>query len=444
MAKIDRLVDVQISLNTTGIRTSSFSDAIFVVPHTLSLSRMLAITAASQLLDLGAKSTDAVYRAALAWFSQGRHPNKLYIGRKQVNSVKLAVDTAKAATYSITMSYKQGTDTITQTISTVGTAQMTVAQIAAALAGAGQGLNVTVSADDNVITIVYDNAFTVKYNNLTKTAETSTESWTDALDAVQREGGYWYGVAISSRDKDAVMEVAGWVEANDKLFGTATAAAEVVDGSVDTDILSMLKTDGWARTFGIYHTAADTQFCELALMADRFTYYPGQETWANVKLSGITADSLLESDVIVAQNKNGTTFETFGDFAISQLGKVAAGEWIDVIRFRDWLKATMQADVAYALINAGGKIPYTDKGIQIIVNAMQQSLELGVSRGGLAEPELDVDNNVLPSYKTFYPRSADVTANAKSQRILQDVGGNGRLASAIHLTQIRWGLAYAV
>lgn len=444
MASIDRLVDVQISLNTTGIATSSFSDGMFVVPHCLNLSRMMAITGADQLLEMGARPTDLVYLAAQAWFSQGKHPSKLYIGRKQINSVKLAVNKAKAAEYKITVARKVGGETVTQTASTTGTAEMQPSAIATALKTAAASIGVTVSVNNNVLTISSDDAFTLKYVGLDKQEESSTESWTDALSAIQKAGGDWYGLAISSRKDADVLEVAAWAEANHKMFGTASSDEQITDGSTDTDILSQLKTKGYAYTFGMYHTKAKTEFPELALMADRFTYYPGQETWANVKLNGITADTLLESHVIVVQSKNGSTFENFGSFSISQQAKTASGEWIDVIRFRDWLKANMQADVAYALINAGGKVPYTDKGIQVIVNAMRQSLDLGVQRGGIAQPELDSENKVLESYVIKYPRSSDISPNTKAKRILQDVGGVARLAGAIHLVEIKFALAYTL
>lgn len=444
MASIDRLVDVQISLNTTGIATSSFSDGMFVVPHCLNLSRIMAITGADQLLEMGARPTDLVYLAAQAWFSQGKHPGKLYIGRKQINSVKLAVNKAKAAEYKITVARKVGGETVTQTASTTGTAEMQPSAIATALKTAAASIGVTVSVNNNVLTISSDDAFTLKYVSLDKQEESSTESWTDALSAIQKAGGDWYGLAISSRKAADVLEVAAWAEANHKMFGTASSDEQITDGSTDTDILSQLKTKGYAYTFGMYHTKAETEFPELALMADRFTYYPGQETWANVKLNGITADTLLESHVIVVQSKNGSTFENFGSFSISQQAKTASGEWIDVIRFHDWLKANMQADVAYALINAGGKVPYTDKGIQVIVNAMRQSLDLGVQRGGIAQPELDSENKVLESYVIKYPRSSDISPNTKAKRILQDVGGVARLAGAIHLVEIKFALAYTL
>lgn len=450
MANIDRLVDVQISLNTTGIAVSNFSDMIFVAPHVLSLSRVMAITGADQLLDLGAKPSDALYRAAQAFFSQGRHPAKMFIGRRLAQSVAVTVDKAvKGAEYALTVAWKKDSDTVTHTVTLTANTE-TTEQIANSLKTSLAGVadvQVEAAVSSNTLTLTHKAgaAFTVRTGaNMTVGTATSNEDWAQTLNAVKRESDEWYGLTVDSRTEADVLAVAAWAETNHKLFGTASAAQNITDGSVDNDLLSKLKTKGYAYTFGLYHTQAAAEYPEVALMAERFTYYPGSETWANVKLNGITADRLPEGDVLVVQKKNGTTFETFGSFAISQGGKTAAGEWIDVIRFRDWLKATMQADVAYALINAGGKIPYTDKGIQVIVNAMQQSLVLGVRRGGIAEEELDENNAVIPSFRITYPRASEISPNRKASRILQDIGGSARLAGAVHLVEIKFSLGYTL
>ena len=56
------------------------------------------------------------------------------------------------------------------------------------------------------------------------------------------------------------------------------------------------------------------------------------------------------------------TLETYPlDLAIFG-GKTGGGEWIDVIRFRDWLQNDMQVRVVNLLI-VNPKIPYTDNGI---------------------------------------------------------------------------------
>ena len=87
---------------------------------------------------------------------------------------------------------------------------------------------------------------------------------------------------------------------------------------------------------------------------------------------------------------------------------------------------------------------YTDDGIQIIRNALQKALDLGVARKGIAPEELDSDGRKIPSYTITVPRSADVSVNNKANRLLQDVRFTARLAGAIHVVEIRGSLAYAL
>lgn len=207
---------------------------------------------------------------------------------------------------------------------------------------------------------------------------------------------------------------------------------------------SKLKQSQYFRTAIWYHGAANSEFIDGAAPGHLFTFYPGQETWALKRLAGITYDALQEGKAIAAHAKNANTFEVFRNFAVTQNGKVAAGEWIDVIRFRDWLVEQIRINVVSALINADGKVPYTDDGIQIIRNALQKALDLGVARKGIAPEELDSDGRKIPSYTITVPRSADVSVNNKANRLLQDVRFTARLAGAIHVVEIRGSLAYAL
>ncbi|KAG0927174.1 hypothetical protein G6F31_018144 [Rhizopus arrhizus] len=80
---------------------------------------------------------------------------------------------------------------------------------------------------------------------------------------------------------------------------------------------------------------ARSEAIEAAVAANRFTYYPGGETWANARLAGVTYDNLAEGQALAAPAKNANTFEQMRNFAVTQNGKVAAGKWIDVIRGPD-------------------------------------------------------------------------------------------------------------
>ena len=53
MANLDRIINAQISLNTTGISSAGFSTLMIVGPHANSLSRVLTITDVDELMDMG-------------------------------------------------------------------------------------------------------------------------------------------------------------------------------------------------------------------------------------------------------------------------------------------------------------------------------------------------------------------------------------------------------
>ena len=452
MAKLSRIADVQISLRTTGIAEQSFSDLIIVGDHALSVSRVLAITGADELLDMGMASTDSLYKAASDVFSQMPHINKVYVGRRLVSSATITVGTAAVGDYTATIGWRDGATDEMMSAEAKYTALVTdtAAMIATGLAAAITALSATVSVTTvgNVITVTGNPSgasFSVSVGgNLTTDNTASAEPLANTLAACASELGNWYGVMITSRTESDVLAAADWVEANEKLFFTSSAQAAILDGASTTDVASKLKQAQYFRTALWYHGAANSEFIDGAAPGHLFTFYPGQETWALKRLAGITYDALQEGKAIAAHAKNANTFEVFRNFAVTQNGKVAAGEWIDVIRFRDWLVEQIRINVVSALINADGKVPYTDDGIQIIRNALQKALDLGVARKGIAPEELDSDGRKIPSYTITVPRSADVSVNNKANRLLQDVSFTARLAGAIHVVEIRGSLAYAL
>ena len=176
-------------------------------------------------------------------------------------------------------------------------------------------------------------------------------------------------------------------------------------------------------------------------MARCFATYPGGETWANKKLAGVTTDGLTETQYNAITKKNGNTFERFRNVTITQNGKVAAGEWIDVIRFRDWLQEEMTVNIFNVLIN-NDKVPYTDAGIALVEAQMRAALKLGQTRGGIAPDEYDENGNTNAGYVVSAPLAANISANTKATRVLDDMRFTARLAGAIHAVEIKGSLTY--
>lgn len=454
MANLDRIVNVAISLGTQAITENSFSDMLILGEHALSPGRVMVITGADELLDMGLPATDPLYLAAVSAFSQIPAVNQVYIGRRQVDSSTATVGAAvEGAIYTITLSWFDSDTNELQSVpfSFTALSGSTPTDIATALASAinaNTEVPVTAVGAGAVVTLTNDVAGTgygvEVTQNLTLANAASTETITDSLAAVGNFPANWYGLVITSRDEDDVLAAAAWAEANKKLFGTASSSTAILNAASTTDIAAQLQQANYFRTFGFYHGAAATQYIEAAIMSYMFTYYPGQETWALKRLAGITYDNLSEGDSLAARNKNFSTFEPFRNFSVTQQGKVSAGEWIDVIRLRDALEDQIKVSIAGAMIRADGKVPYTDGGIQIILNALRAPLDLNVQRGGIAPPEMDENDRVIPSYTVSAPRAASVPVNDKANRILRDVKFTARLAGAIHVVEVKGSLVYAL
>ena len=447
MANIDRIVNVQISLNTNGVSKEGFSTMLVVGTHANNLNRVTTYTNINDLINDGFSTDDPIYRAVSAAFSQTPRPRQVKVGRRQVEEVNLSVNNVKDNTdYTITVSSKDTDGTVDEEAykynSQTSATAIKIVEGLQALMASDTAVTATASGEKLQLTAKSGKSFAIKISsNLSAELTEPTEEIADTMNAVMTSDSDFYGIVLASRDKDDIMAMAEWVETQTKLFGTSTAEQGAKDSETDTDLLSMLKAKNYYRTFAFYHELADSEYLEAGVMARCFAIEPGGETWANKVLSGLTADNLTETEYLAISGKNGNTFETFRNKSITQNGKVAGDEWIDVIRFRDWLQEEITVNVFNLLINSD-KVPYTDAGIALVENQIRQALLLGQRRGGIAPTEYDEDNNENLGFTIEMPLAANIPANTKAQRLLEDVNFTARLAGAIHVVEITGSFTY--
>lgn len=447
MANIDRIVNVQISLNTNGVSKEGFSTMLVVGTHANNLNRVTTYTNINDLINDGFSTDDPIYRAVSAAFSQTPRPRQVKVGRRQVEEVNLSVNNVKDNTdYTITVSSKDTDGTVDEEAykynSQTSATAIKIVEGLQALMASDTAVTATASGEKLQLTAKSGKSFAIKISsNLSAELTEPTEEIADTMNAVMASDSDFYGIVLASRDKDDIMAMAEWVETQTKLFGTSTAEQGAKDSETDTDLLSMLKAKNYYRTFAFYHELADSEYLEAGVMARCFAIEPGGETWANKVLSGLTADNLTETEYLAISGKNGNTFETFRNKSITQNGKVAGDEWIDVIRFRDWLQEEITVNVFNLLINSD-KVPYTDAGIALVENQIRQALLLGQRRGGIAPTEYDEDNNENLGFTIEMPLAANIPANTKAQRLLEDVNFTARLAGAIHVVEITGSFTY--
>ena len=234
-------------------------------------------------------------------------------------------------------------------------------------------------------------------------------------------GKSWYALCLVSRVESDVLEAAIWIQANKRIFVTASSDVNV-KSALTTDIASQLKALSYDRVAVIYSADA-ANYPDAAWLGRMLPKDPGSATWCHKVLTGITIDELTDTEENNLQGKNCNYYITRGGGGRTHWGYTAEGEWIDVIRGIDWIEARMQEEV-YALVIAVDKIPYTNKGIGMVGTPIEQVLIQAQ------------DREILDSYEITLPDAADFTATQKQSRILTGITFTGVLAGAVHSTAI--------
>lgn len=446
MATLDDIVLVQIALQTTGVARGNFGTPMIVAPLMTFPERVRVYTSynAASEDDLPPNVLTALSDA----FGQIPRPRQIKVGRRSVLTAQITVgDLIPLGVYSFkvddrTYSYTaDGTPTVSEIVSgLVAAVTADTAKIITATAVGGLGTETSfgiawIGLSRGSVDLVTN----LQWGTITPLAAGTAVA--DDLNAILDEDSAWYGLVMTERVKQTQLDTAAWTEANDKLFITATSEADVLNVALATDLISVLKNTRYFRTAVLYHTNAATEYPDAAWAARVFTIQPGAETWALKGLASVTPSPLTATQKQTVVNKGGNTFEFYqAQVALTNPGKVSAGEWIDVIRFRDWLKDVIQVNMTQMMINRD-KVPYTDSGIQLCVNNLRKSLQEGVNVGGIAPDELDANGNTVPGFVITFPRSVELAPSIKASRVLS-LGFTARLAGAIHVVEITGALAY--
>ena len=280
--------------------------------------------------------------------------------------------------------------------------------------------------------------FCVRQKVTTGSGESAVTSYEDIKETLARANSEakFYGVHLTDFRTQTDIEAAmAWVEANEKLLGfeyTNINACPVQNFS-------------YYRTFGIFSGLADgyaadsqpkvNEFTALAWMAKCFGYDPGSETWHLKSLSTIVPSALSTANKQTLEDNSINSFLRYAGSNVTLNGKTLAGEWIDVIRFRDWLKNEMQVNV-FNVLKVNRKVPYTDEGIALVQGAMETTLTAGQTVGGIAPTQYDEDGNEIPGFTVTVPRSSDLTDVQRKSRRLTGCKYTARLAGAIHVVEI--------
>lgn len=425
---LDSIVNVQISRQTAGVTQAGFG-----VPLILGPNAAFPQTEIREYRSLNAVAEDftsgqAEYVMASKIFSQTPRPPRLKIGKTSAPVAQVSTLTPDVTVQAIA----QFVATIDgEVYSFTSDATPTAGEVVTGLIALINGdpdAKVTASGTTTLILTadVPGNAFTVETSaNLSVAATTPSNGIANDIQKASDVDADWYFLLLTSVDVNTIIAAASDIEARKKLMLFLTSDV-AVPTAVTTDIVSVLKAKTLFRTAAMYSgTAADR--AESALVGRVAPLDPGSETWANKTLANVTVDKLTDGQQANLSNKNANFYVQIAGINVTQNGKVVGGEYIDVIRFIDWLTARMQEAVFTQLVQQD-KVPYTDAGIAVVETAMRAVLEAGVRAGGIPSSQ---------DYTVTVPKAKDISQADKAARHLTGITFTATLSGAIHAVTIQ-------
>ena len=424
------IVQVTITAQTTAPSRTGFGLPLIMAYHTNWPERARSYTSLDSMVSDGFATTDQAYLAAQACFAQNPRPTRVVVGReenREEKKIKITpVSTNLKATYDYVV-YINGLEAKYTTDATP-----TVAEITAGLKAAIDLLSQPVTTTDNLTDLdIEANAvgtpFTFYVQNTAVldlediTPDGTPNGIVADITAVREENDDWYGLILTNASSACILAAAVYIEANIKIMVTQSADTEILSASVSDDVASQLKTAGYARTAILYHPK-DSQYAGAAWMGKCFPKDPGSITWKFKTLAGVDSVSLTDTQVGVLEGKGCNHYTTVAGIAITQQGVTSSGEFIDVTRSVDFIRARLQEYIYARLANAD-KIPFTDQGIAIIEAEVRAVMQLSIDQGILAAD---------PAPTVTVPLAADVSTADKAIRLLDNVEFEAVLAGAIH------------
>lgn len=422
------IVSVSISIESAAIVAAGFGvPAIFGDTAAFGGAMYREYASAAEMLDDGFDETDAEYLMAVALMSQELKPETFLVVRRGAAVAQVdtfTIDTVtNGAVYTLTVNGR--TVTYTADGSAVNTeirdgllAALAALSPAEPVTGASTGATTfTITANEAGVPFTAAEA-DAKLSLVHTTPNTGIEA---DLAAARDAGANWYGTLLTSRSADVIYRAATWIEGNSSdipaILLAQTNDAAVRDSTYDaegTDIGDRLKAANFRRTSLWWHDD-DAEYLDAAVAGRMLPEDPGTETWALKELSGVPVDThsttqrnnLQGSSPGAGKNVN-LYYALTSANSITSRGTMSSGDWIDIIRFADFLKARISEGIASVMLSAK-KVPFTDAGIQLLANQVYGVLE--AAKNAQPIPKLD-------SYEVVAPRSSDISVVNKAARIL--------------------------
>ena len=449
---ISNFVNVAIAIAVKAAAKKGFGTLVFTTPN---VNNKISVLERYRIYDsMEAVTADfsagEVYEAATAYYSQNPTPNNfIVLGVFGTNTPATLTGSAPATLAAMKAITAGGFDiTVNGTIIHVSAVNLSAATdyagiatiISSKLGSAATctytngAFKITTALASGSATLTYANADVqdlaksmglMSTNGGILTQGSTAEKPVDALSTFAQMSYDGYGIALDKmyRDSEDAEDVADWAQANKKVFFNTTNDANTLLAT-GSCIASNLKAKSMSRTMSIYSSHSDEYPC-CSIAGRAFTVnFEGTNTTITLmykKMPSITVENLGPSQYnnMVAKNCNANI--NVADNYMFAEGMMADGTWFDTIHGVDWLSNAIQTNVFNLLYQTTTKIPYTDAGVGMVVQKMEQSLRQAV-RNGLIAPGTTSEGVYLPlGYQITTVPVSEVDAADKGARMYKGI-----------------------
>lgn len=445
-------VQSKIARLTNTVQGADLGTTMFITANNYTKFRALSFGSIQEVRENPAILKDSnAYTGLLKAFTAGA--SRVLLGRRLVDSAFYAPDVdriGKVTVYNLTVSVADETFKAEYTSNTGDEALDIVSQLAGQITSAAIGVDASpfgTGADATLqLTDIGTDVHVVSDSSNLTAEYTSTETAAECIAAIlEQEEENFYFVTAEDHTEAFTLEMAAEIEATDnsnypKQYHTSVQEAAVItppsDPAVDT--LAKLKALGYTRTLGQWNDKADTEFPEVFVTAYRGQYTPGTTNWKFTLPKGIAAAADPTTGKRLGTGKQGYIDDRNANwFGVERgtnffrEGKMASGEWVDVIRTVDYINDLIEVRLLNLQINksVNGKISFTKSDKLVVANVVDGVLKQCV------------DLKILTGYiPTVVPDQ--VPFEDQANRILRNINWTGFLAGAVNTLLVNGVLTY--
>lgn len=242
----------------------------------------------------------------------------------------------------------------------------------------------------------------------------------EGLKAVLAENSDWFFLTCTDNSVETIKGLSELVAVENKMYAVTVNKLE------DT---KALEKEIFDNTFVYYNDDVDSFVAEAVAVI--MSYNIGGRTAKFKQLQNVKAANISLTELNNLHKNNMQSYITKLGVNQTSEGKVLSGEYIDIVLGEYWVRFRME-EALQRLALTQEKIPYTNKGIAMIVGEVNKILSRAVDQGIVEEGQYRVD----------YKLREDVPSNEVALRKYNYVRWTAMLQGAIHTGQISGIITY--